>query len=131
MSTIPEKFMDLFQRPVFAHLATITPRGVVQVNPVWVDLHDGFVRFNSARGRQKDKNIRGNPRVSLSLQDPDNPYRYLEVRGRVVQITEEGANAVIDGLAKKYLGVDVFPFHTAQEVRVTYLVQPERCVGVP
>jgi len=127
MSQIPQEFMDLFERPVFAHLATITPKGEVQVNPVWVDLHEGLVRFNSARGRQKDRNIRHNPQVALSLLDPDQPYRYLEVRGRVVEITEEGADAVIDGLARKYLGVDRFPYHAPGETRVTYLLQPEHC----
>ena len=85
------------------------------------------MRFNSAKGRQKDRNIRHNPQVALSLMDPDQPYRYLEVRGRVVEITEEGADAVIDGLAHKYLGLDRFPYHSPSETRVTYLVQPEHC----
>ena len=127
MAQIPEQFLDLFERKVFAHLATVSPKGEVQVNPVWVDLQEGLVRFNSARGRQKDRNIRNNPAVALSLQDPDQPYRYLEVRGRVVDITEEGADGVIDHLAHKYLGVDTYPHRTPGEVRVTYLVQPERC----
>lgn len=127
---IPEKYADLFQKPVFGHLATVTPKGEPQCNPVWVDVDGEFIRFNSAKGRQKDKNIKANPRVSLSLQDPDQPYRYVEVRGEVVHITEEGADAVIDGLAKKYLGVDSYPFRTAEEVRVTYLMRPDRFTGM-
>lgn len=130
MADIPEKYRDLFEKPVFAHLATITPKGEPQVNPVWIDVHGEYIRFNSARGRQKDKNVKANPKVSLSLQDPDQPYRYVEVRGEVVDITEEGADAVIDGLAKKYLGADTYPFRTPDEVRVTYLVRPDRFTGM-
>jgi len=69
--------------------------------------------------------VRRDPRVALSIVDPDNPYRYLEVRGRVVEITEQGADANIDKLAKKYLGVDKYPYRQASETRVIYKVQPE------
>jgi PPOX class probable F420-dependent enzyme len=95
------------------------------VTPVWVDLEGDYVVFNSAKGRQKDRNVRRDPRVALSIVDPDNPYRYLEVRGRVVEITEQGADANIDKLAKKYLGVDKYPYRQASETRVIYKVQPE------
>jgi PPOX class probable F420-dependent enzyme len=74
----------------------------------------------------KDRNMRRDPRVTLAIQDPDNPYRYLEVRGRVVEITEEGADAHIDSLAKKYLGVDKYPYRQSGEARVIYKIQPER-----
>ena len=101
------------------------PNDDVQVTPVWVDVDNGNVIFNSARGRVKDKNVRRDPRVTLTLMDPDNPYRYLEVRGRVVDITEKGADKHIDKLAKKYLGVDKYPYAKPGEVRVLYRVKPE------
>ena len=122
---IPEKFADLFDKPAFANLATLMPDGRPQVSPVWVDYDGQHVLFNSARGRQKDKNVRRDPRVSLAVVDPENPYRYLEVRGRVVDITENGADAHIDKLAKKYLGVDKYPYREPGEIRVLYKVQPE------
>jgi len=123
--TIPEKYRDLFNKRAFASLATRMSNGDVQVTPVWVDVENGTVIFNSARGRVKDKNVRRDPRVTLTLMDPDNPYRYLEVRGRVVDITEKGADQHIDKLAKKYLGVDKYPYRQPGEVRVLYRVRPE------
>ncbi|MFZ3211104.1 MAG: PPOX class F420-dependent oxidoreductase [Terriglobales bacterium] len=124
-ASIPEKYRDLFNKRAFASLATLMPNGAVQVTPVWVDAENGNVVFNSARGRVKDKNVRRDPRVTLTLIDPDNPYRYLEVRGRVVDITEKGADQHIDKLAKKYLGVDKYPNRQPGEVRVLYRVKPE------
>ncbi len=122
---IPEKYRDLFNKRAFASLATLMPDGRPQVTPVWCDLEGDKVIFNSAKGRQKDKNVRRDPRVSLAIIDPDNPYRFLEIRGRVTEITEEGADAQIDKLAKKYLGVDKYPYGQAGEVRVIYKITPE------
>jgi PPOX class probable F420-dependent enzyme len=122
---IPEKYRDLFSKRAFASLATLMPDGRPQVTPIWCDLDGDLVIFNSAEGRQKDRNIRRDPRVSLAVIDPDNPYRYLEIRGRVVEITKEGADASIDKLAKKYLGVDKYPYGQPGEVRVIYKIQPE------
>lgn len=122
---IPEKYRDLFSKRAFASLATLMPDGRPQVTPVWVDLDGDHIIFNSARGRQKDKNVRRDPRVSLAIVDPENPYRYMEIRGRVVEITEHGADASIDKLAKKYLGVDKYPYGQPNEVRVLYKIQPE------
>lgn len=124
-AAIPENFRDLFSKRAFASLATLMPNGHPQVTPVWCDLEDGYVIFNSARGRQKDRNVRRDPRVALALMDPDNPYRYLEIRGRVVEITEQGADAHIDKLAKKYMGVEKYPGRQPGEVRVLYKVEPE------
>ena len=98
---IPQNFHDLFSKRALASLATIMPDGQPQVTPVWIDMDGKFVRFNSARGRQKDRNVRRDPRIAMSITDPDNPYRYLEIRGRVVDITEDGADDHIDSLAKK------------------------------
>jgi PPOX class probable F420-dependent enzyme len=123
---IPEKFADLFEKPVFGNLGTVMKDGSPQVTPVWVDYDGKFVRINSAKGRVKDKNMRRDPRVSLSLLDPANPYRYLEVRGRVVDITETGADDHINKLSKKYLGNPVYPFRQPGEVRVIYKIEPEK-----
>jgi PPOX class probable F420-dependent enzyme len=122
---IPEKYRDLFSKKAFASLATIMPDGRPQVTPVWCDFDGKHVIINSAKGRQKDRNLRRDPRVSLAIIDPDNPYRYLEIRGRVVEITEEGANAHIDKMAKKYLDADKYPYGQPGEVRVLYKIQPE------
>src|ERR1700723_2195777 len=122
---IPEKYRDLFQKRAFASLGTLMPDGRPQVTPVWCDYDGEHVIFNSAKGRQKDRNVRRDPRVSLAVIDPENPYRYMEIRGRVVEITEEGASASIDKLAKKYLGVDKYPYGQPGEVRVIYKIKPE------
>ena len=122
---IPDKYRDLFTKRAFASLSTLMPDGRPQVTPVWCNLEGDLVVFNSAKGRQKDKNVRRDPRVAMAIVDPENPYRYLEIRGRVVEITEDGADAYIDKLAKKYLGVDKYPYAQAGEVRVLYKIQPE------
>ncbi len=101
------------------------PDGTPQVTPVWIDFDGNHLLVNSARGRQKDKNMERNPAVSLSIMDPDNPYRYLEVRGRVAEITEEGAEEHIDKMAKKYMGVDKYPLRSPGERRVLYKIEPE------
>jgi PPOX class probable F420-dependent enzyme len=122
---VPDAFLDLFHKKSFAHLATLMPDGRPQVTPVWCDFDGTHVLINSAKGRRKDKNMRREPRVALSIQDPENPYRYLEVRGRVVSVSEEGADAQIDRLAKRYMGVDRYPLRKPGEVRVIYKILPE------
>jgi len=125
--TIPAQFRDLLEtKKAFAHLATLMPDGSPQVTPVWFDFDGTHLRINSAKGRVKDRNMRREGRIAVAIQDPDNPYRYLAVRGRVEEITERGADAHIDALAKKYLGQDRYPHRQAGEVRVTYRIRPER-----
>jgi PPOX class probable F420-dependent enzyme len=123
---VPDKYKDLFKKKAFANLSTLNADGSPQVTPVWVDFDGKYVRINSARGRVKDKNIRRDPRVALSIQDPDNPYRYLEVRGKVSEITEKGADEHIDSLANKYLGVAKYPHRSPGEVRVLYKIEPQK-----
>ncbi len=123
---IPEAFLDLFTRPTFAHLATVMPDGSPQVTPVWFDFDGTHLIVNSARGRQKDRNMRRNPNVAVEIMDPENPYRYIQIRGKVVEITEEGADDSIDSLARKYLNVDRYPNRRPGEVRVIYKISPER-----
>jgi PPOX class probable F420-dependent enzyme len=124
--SIPEKYLDLFQKRAFANLATLMPDGRPQVTPVWVDYDGQHVIFNSAKGRQKDRNVRRDPRVSVAISDPENPYRYLEIRGHVAEITEQGASEHIDKMAKKYLDKDKYPFAQPGEKRVIYKIDIER-----
>jgi PPOX class probable F420-dependent enzyme len=127
---IPNSHLDLFKKKAFAHLATVMPDGKPQVTPIWVDYDGGKVVFNTAEGRQKDKNLQRDARVALSILDPDNPYRYLEVRGRIVERTHSGADQHIDAMAKKYLGQDKYPFRQPNEVRVIYKVEPEHVTSM-
>jgi PPOX class probable F420-dependent enzyme len=123
---IPEKFLDLFSKKAFANLATVMPGGNPQVTPVWCDFEDGNVLINTARGRQKDRNMKRDPHVALAIVDPDNPYRYLEVRGQAEEVSAGGAaDDHIDRMAKKYMGVDKYPYRQPGEVRVLYRVKPE------
>src|ERR1700727_2901158 len=96
-----EKYSDLFSKKAFANLGTLMKDGSPQVTPVWCDYDGKNVRVNSALGRVKDKNIRRDPRVSLAIQDPENPYRYMEIRGKVVEITQNGADDHINSLSQK------------------------------
>ena len=123
---IPQGFADLLQKPAFAHLATIMPNGAPQVTPVWIDFDGTYLLVNSAKDRVKDKNMVARPNVALAISDPENPYRYLAVRGRVVEITEDGADAHIDKLNKKYTGVDIYPNHTPSETRRIYKIEIQR-----
>ena len=127
---IPKKYLDLFDKKAFGHLATIMPDGSPQVTPVWLDYDGKYVRFNSARGRVKDKNVRRDPRVSISIQDPDNPYRYLEVRGRVAEITENGADDHVNKLSQKYVGKPVYMKRSPDEVRVLYKIEPQKITSM-
>lgn len=124
--TIPESFRDLFAKKAFAHLGTVMPDGSPQVTPVWCDFDGTYIRVNTAKGRVKDRNMRRNKKIALAIADPENPYRYLAVRGEVAEITEQGADAHIDLLAKKYLGKDKYPYRKPGEVRVMYKIRPQK-----
>jgi PPOX class probable F420-dependent enzyme len=129
-ASIPSQFLDLFQKKAFASLATLMPDGTPQVTPVWVDYDGKRVIVNSARGRRKDRNMKAGASVALAIVDPDNPYRYLQVRGRVAEVTEQGADEHIDRMAKKYLGQDKYPFRQPGEVRVIYRIEPSAASGM-
>ena len=125
MPAIPDQFLDLLRdKKAFAHLATIMPDGTPQVTPVWFDYTGGAIRVNTAKGRVKARNMQEGAPVALSILDPDNPYRYIQIRGRVRRVTEAGASEHIDSLAKKYLGKDKYPFAQPGEVRVMYEIEP-------
>ena len=123
-------YRDIFDKKAFCHLATVGTDGRPQVTPVWCDFDGTHVRINTARGRVKDRNLKANPHVALSAQDPDNPYRYVQVRGRVSEMTEKGADAHIDALAKKYMGKDKYPYRQPGEVRVMVKITPESVQGM-
>jgi PPOX class probable F420-dependent enzyme len=120
---VPNSHRDLVQRPIVAALATTLEDGTPQVTPVWFNYEDSYVYINSARGRLKDRAIRNNPYVALAVIDPNNPYRYLAIRGPVVDITEEGAREHIDRLANRYQGIDEYDLPAGQ-TRVMYKVAP-------
>lgn len=123
---IPEGFLDILNSTALAHLATLNADGSPQNTPVWFSYDGTHVIVNSAKGRVKDRNMRRDPRVTLSIEDPDNPYRYVEIRGTVVEFDEASGDAVIDALAKKYMGVDAYPFRSETETRVTYRIAPTK-----
>jgi len=123
-ATMSEGVKKLFKDANFAHLATLMPDGSPQVTVVWVDLDGDRIRINTAEGRVKPRNVRGDQRVAISINPPGG-YPSASVRGRVVEITHEGADAHIDSLAKKYLGQDSYPFRQPGEQRVTLVIEPE------
>ena len=131
MATIPEKYLDLLQKKTaFASLATAMPDGSPHVTPVWFDYKDGHVRVNTAKGRVKARNMREGAPVAMAIIDPDNPYRYIQIRGRVGRCTEEGADRHIDSLAKKYLGKDKYPYAQPGEVRLMCEIEPTSASGM-
>jgi PPOX class probable F420-dependent enzyme len=131
MTTIPDKYLDLLQRKkAFANLATVMADGSPQVTPVWFDYSDGVVRVNTAKGRVKARTLKEGAPVALAILDPDNPYRYLQIRGRVRKATEQGAAAHIDSLAKKYLGKDKYPYARPGEVRIMCEIEPQSASGM-
>lgn len=126
MPVIPDQYADLLnKKTAFASLATVMPDGSPQVTPVWFDCEDDTIRVNSAAGRVKSRNMKVGSPVALCIMDPENPYRYLQIRGHVQSVTEHGASAHIDLLAKKYLGQDKYPFGQPGEVRVLFVIKPK------
>ena len=125
MAAIPDKYLDLVQqKKAFANLATTMPDGSPQVTPVWFDFKNGAIRVNTVKGRVKARNMKEGSSVALAIMDPDEPYRYLQVRGKVCKVTESRADDHIDSLAKKYLGKDKYPFRRPGETRVIYEIEP-------
>jgi PPOX class probable F420-dependent enzyme len=131
MASVPENYLDLLQqKKAFASLATTMPDGTPQVTPVWFDYADGKLRVNTAKGRVKARNLKPGAAVALAVMDPDNPYRYVQIRGRVTSAAEDGADAHIDQLAKKYLGKDTYPFRQPGEMRIMYEIEPASVSGM-
>lgn len=121
---IPTDYKELLESTALAHVATIGPDGEPQNNPVWFDWDGEHLKFSQTKARQKYRNVGRDPRLSLSIVDPENPYRYLEVRGEVVRIDEDPDLDFINAMAKKYLGQDKYPFHQPGDERVVVHVEP-------
>jgi PPOX class probable F420-dependent enzyme len=128
---IPAEARHLLEEKVFAHVATLMEDGSPQVSPVWIDREDDLVVFNTAAGRLKDRNLRRDPRVAISITDAENPYENLLIRGRALEITEAVADEHIDRLAKRYLDVEEYPSRQPGEVRLKVRVLPERVSHTP
>lgn len=125
MAQIPDSHRDIFEKKSFAHVATLDGEAP-QVTPVWVEYDGEHILINSARGRKKDRNLRANPNVAISIQDPDNAYRYIGLQGEVVEITEEGGTEHIHKLSRKYNGRDYPQSALAGPPRVIYKITPTR-----
>jgi PPOX class probable F420-dependent enzyme len=128
--SVPDTHLDLLQGPVYVQLASYMQSGAIQVNPVWCSYDGSHIWVNSAKGRVKDRNMRANPNVTVFAGDPQNPYRWLEVRGMVDEITEEGADEHIDDLGELYLNQRPYPFRQDGEVRVIYKILPQRVQAI-
>ena len=126
MINIPEKLHDLLtdEKKAFVYLATSMSDGAPQVTPVWFNTDGEYILINSAAGRIKDKNMRARPTVAMCIADPDDPYRYVQIQGKVVEFTTDGADAHIDALAFKYWGKEKYPNRKPDQQRVTYKIQP-------
>ena len=129
MATIPEEYRDLLEGPVVVSLATVLADGQPQVHPVWADFDGQHVRLNTGAGRAKHRNMEERPQVTVLAVDPQNQFRWIEVRGKVVKTDLDGADAHIDKLAKDYLGVDVYPGHRDDEDRIIAYVEPTRVIA--
>ena len=121
---VPEDYKDLLSSTALAHVATIGPKNEPQSNPVWFDWDGEHVKFSQTKTRQKYRNLNRDPRIALSVVDPQNPYRYLEIRGEVTQIEEDPDLDFINSMAKKYLGLDKYPNHQPGDERVVIFVKP-------
>jgi PPOX class probable F420-dependent enzyme len=120
----------LINRPVIANVATVDQEGRPQLTPVWIDIDGDDLVFNTAKGRAKESNLVRNPSVAVSVVDPDDPSIVVIVRG-TVEATEDGADAHIDALAKKYLNLDTYPMRRPGEVRIIYRVRADHVVMQP
>ena len=125
-TTITPEIAKLFQGKNFASFVTLMNDGSPHVAPTWVDLDGNTILINTAEGRVKEKNIRRDNRIALSIYDQENPYNMVTIRGKVTELTEEGADEHIDKLAKKYFGLDKYPNRSPGERRIILKIQPEK-----
>ena len=132
MSNVPEKYADLLEwdTKAYASIATIGPDGQPQNNPVWFDAQDGKILFSQTTTRQKLKNLKRDPRIAISIMDPENPYRYLEIRGKVVKVEPDPDKAFIDRMAQKYLGEQKYPWSQPGDERVVVVVEPRHTTSM-
>jgi PPOX class probable F420-dependent enzyme len=126
MAAIPDEAKHLFENKDFAHVATLNRDGSPQVSAVWIGLDGDLVTFNTAEGRLKTKNLARDERVAISITNQENPYENLILQGKVVEMTQDGADEDIDALAKRYLDADSYPFRQDGEVRTIVRIEPEK-----
>ena len=124
-ATLSDKQKKFLEKPFGGVATTLRTDGSAHNTVVWVDVDDQGVSFNTARGRAKDRYLQADPRVGLTVVDPEDYYRWVSIKGRA-ELTEEGADAQIDRLAKKYLGKDEYPWRSPAETRVSVRITPER-----
>lgn len=129
MSGLSDKAREILGSKTFAHIAVVDEDGRPHVTPVWVDLDGDRVVVNTAEGRVKDRLLQVGAPVAVSATGVENPYEYVQVRGKVSERRSAGADAVIDGLAEKYLGADKYPFRRPGEVRVTIFLDVDETTG--
>ena len=122
---LSEAVRKLLEGPNFAHLGTLMPDGSPQVTVVWVNLRGAHILINTAEGRQKPRNIRRDDRVALSVVNQENPYQTVAIRGRVVELTHDGADKHLDELSKKYLGQETYPYRQPGEQRILVRIEPQ------
>lgn len=127
--SLPPAALELLAKRVHGHIVTVSPDGAPQVTLVWMEADGGVLTFNTALERKKARNLQRDPRIVVSVQDPDQPRQYAVFTG-TARLTTDGAIAQIDRLAKKYLGVDVYPAHTEAETRVRVDVDVEKIGGL-
>jgi PPOX class probable F420-dependent enzyme len=125
-TTVPESLVDILDDKGFAHLATLGPDGAPQVSPVWYDWDGTYVLVSHTKERQKFRNVKRDARVALSILDPDNPYRYLEIRGVVEEIVDDPDKTLIHKLAKKYRDLDSYPYDGPGDNRVIFKIKPNK-----
>lgn len=126
MSSIPQDYRELFETKAFAHVATLMPDGMPHVTPVWIDYDaaEDRVLVNTAKGRQKHVNVQNDPRVGVSLTDPEDPYRAVSLFGEVDELTEEGAAEHIDSLERRYRGNE--EYQGDRTIRIVLKIRPDR-----
>ena len=124
-ASIPESHEDLLRSTALVHVATLGPNDEPQNNPVWFDWDGEYVKFSQTKTRQKYRNIKREPRLALSIVDPDDPYRYLEIRGVVDRVEEDPDLTFINSMSKKYLGIDEYQNHRPGDERIVIFVRPE------
>ena len=124
---IPESHADLISDEVraYVYLATTMQDGTPQVTPVWFNTDEQHILINSVQGRVKDKNMRERPQVALVIHDQEKPYRYIQIRGKIVEITEQGARQHINDLSLKYTGNPEYTLNDPNEIRLVYKLLPE------
>ena len=128
---IPVDALDLFEKPALANLATVMPDGTPHVTPVWVDYDGTHILINTVRGRRKELNMHQRPQVRLTIVDPANPWHWLSIRGRVVAVSEAGADEHLNKLSKKYTGNGTYAFRQPGQVYVLYKIEPDRVIATP